>query len=332
MPPGAVPILVFNTLSWERSGLAEVKVEMPAASDGISILDANNHVLPSEVLSSDSSTNTYHVLVDVKDIPSVGCEVVHAAPGTRAFASELEANGLTMENSFLKVTVDPANGCITSLYDKKDNFESLAAGACGNQLQTFHDRPFDETAWNIDPGTLDASNMTPINEVDSVKMVEQNPLRDVIRITRTWQKSKFQQDIILYENADQVVVDNNVDWHESLVLLKAAFPLASSSMATYEIPYGTIEGPTTHNDSCDAAKFEVPAIRWADLGDGQHGFSLINEAKYGYDCKDNLLRLTLLCSAIFPDPTADRGHQHFTRMRRWERPLHNFLLLLSFRL
>ena len=310
---GAVPILVFNTLSWERTGVASVSVEMPAASDGISILDANNHVLPSEVISSDSATNTYHVLVDVKDVPSVGYEVVHAVPGKRPFSSDLKADGLTMENSFLKVTVDPSNGCITSLYDKKDSFESLAPGACGNQLQTFHDHSYVETAWNIDPGTLDASNMTPINEVDSVKMVEQTPLRDVIRITRTWQSSKFQQDIILYENSDQVVVDNNVDWHETWVLLKAAFPLAASSkMATYEIPYGNIQRPTTRDNDWDAAKFEVSAIRWADLGDGQHGFSLINEAKYGYDCKDNLLRLTLLRSTTDPDPNADRGHQHFS--------------------
>ena len=83
-------------------------------------------------------------------------------------------------------------------------------------------------------------------------------------------------------------------------------------MATYEIPYGTIERPTTRESSWDAAKFEVSAIRWADLGDGQHGFSLINEAKYGYDCKDNVLRLTLLRSPTDPDPVADRGHQHFS--------------------
>jgi alpha-mannosidase len=310
---GAVPILVFNTLSWQRSGLAEVTVEMPSASDGISILDANNHVLPSEILSSDSATNTYHVLVDVKDVPSIGYEVVHVLPGKRPFESDLKANGLTMENSFLKVTIDPTTGCITSFFDKKSNFESLAAGACGNQLQTFHDHSYVETAWNIDPGTLNASNMTPISEVDSVKMVDQTPLRAVIRVTRTWQNSKFQQDIILYADSDQVVVDNDVDWHETYVLLKAAFPLAASSkMATYEIPYGTIERPTTRDNSWDAAKFEVSAIRWADLGDGQHGFSLINEAKYGYDCKDNVLRLTLLRSSTDPDPNADRGHQHFS--------------------
>jgi len=155
--------------------------------------------------------------------------------------------------------------------------------------------------------------MTPIEKVDSVELVEKGPMRAVIRVTRTWQSSKFVQDIQLYASTDTVDVINDIDWHETHVLLKAAFPLAASSpMATYEIPYGTIERPTTRNNTWEQARFEVPAMRWADLGDGQHGFSLLNEAKYAYDTKDNVLRLTLLRSATWPDPDADLGHQHFS--------------------
>jgi alpha-mannosidase len=308
---GEVPILVFNPLAWERSGLVHVDVEMPSASAGVTILDKSNHVVPSQILSSDSATNTFHLLVDAKSIPSLGYDVLHAVPGKKPFTSDLKISGLTLENSFLKVTVDPSNGCITSLYDKKSNFESLAAGACGNQLQAFKDHSYVETAWNIDPGTFDHAIL--ISQVDSVKLVEQTPLRAVIRVSRTWQSSKFVQDITLYADSDKVEVVNDIDWHETYILLKAAFPLATSNkMATYEIPYGTIQRPTTRDSGWDAAKFEVSAIRWADLGDGQHGFSLINEAKYGYDCKDNVLRLTLLRSPTDPDPVADRGHQHFS--------------------
>jgi alpha-mannosidase len=82
-------------------------------------------------------------------------------------------------------------------------------------------------------------------------------------------------------------------------------------MATYEIPYGSIQRATTRNNSWEQAQFEVPAQCWADLSDTQHGFSLLNESKYGYDDKDNVLRLTLLRSPTWPDPDADRGHQHF---------------------
>jgi len=108
-------------------------------------------------------------------------------------------------------------------------------------------------------------------------------------------------------------VTNDFDWRERHILLKAAFPLAASGpFATYEIPYGTIERPTTRNNNVEKAKFEVPALRWADLGDGQHGMSLINESKYGYDAAGNVLRLSLLRAPTEPDPEADQGHHHFS--------------------
>ena len=312
VPAGSVPVIVLNPLAWERSGVAEAKVEMPAAApEGISIVDAKGRVLPSQIVESDNKTNTYHLLFRAEGVPSLGYEVLHAVPGKRAAVSDVKANGLTIENSALRVTVDPQSGCITSLYDKKASFETITSGGCGNQLQAFKDTPKEYDAWNIDPGTLDIPP-TLLDKADSVTLTEHGPLRATIRVTRTWQSSKFVQDITLYTGADHVVVTNDFDWHERHILLKAAFPLAASGpFATYEIPYGTIERPTTRNNSVEKAKFEVPALRWVDLGDGKHGMSLINADKYGYDAVGNLLRLSLLRGPTWPDPEADQGHHHF---------------------
>ncbi len=309
---GEVPVLVFNPLAWQRSGLATVDVEMPTATpNGVSVLDAQNHVLPSEVISSNGKTNSYRLRVEAKDVPSLGYSLLHVVPDTRPFASDLKASGTTIENAALKVVVDPHTGCITSLYDKKASFETLAPGACGNELVAFKDTPKEYDAWNIDADFDQV--FTNLDKADSVELLEKGPMKAVIRVTRSWQSSKFVQDITLYDDVDRVDVVNDIDWHETHILLKAAFPLAaSSSKATYEIPYGSIQRPTTRNNSWEDAKFEVPALRWADLGDGQHGFSLINESKYGYDAKGNVLRLSLLRSPVWPDPDADRGHHHFT--------------------
>jgi hypothetical protein len=93
---------------------------------------------------------------------------------------------------------------------------------------------------------------------------------------------------------------------------KAAFPLAAFSPETrYEIPYGTITRPTTRNNGWESARFDMPALRWADLGDGRPGFSLVNESKYGYAANGNTLRLTLLRPPKSPDPEADQRHHHF---------------------
>jgi len=307
-----VPVLVMNPLAWERSGAVTVDVQLPAAAAaGVSVLDAANRVVPSQIIETDLRTNTYKLQIAADKVPSLGYKVLHVVSGTRPVASDLKSDGLTLENSALKVTVDKTTGCITSLYNKQTKFETLAAGACGNQLQTFKDLPKDYDAWNIDYGTLD--QFTAIDKADSVELVEKGPMRAAIRVTRNWQSSKFVQDITLDAGSDQVNVVNDIDWHETHVLLKAAFPLAATSnKATYEVPYGAIQRPTTRNNSWEKAQFEVPALRWADLGDGQHGFSLLNNSKYGYDDKDNVLRISLLRSPTWPDPDADRGHHHFT--------------------
>ncbi|WP_158822129.1 glycoside hydrolase family 38 C-terminal domain-containing protein [Granulicella sp. S156] len=308
--PGSVQLLIVNPLGWERSGMIEADVQMPTAAAGLSVLDSTGHVLPSEILSSDKATNTFHLLIAAKGIPSLGYEVVRVVPNQRSFASDLKASETTIENSALKVTVDSKTGCITSLYDKKAQFETLTQNSCGNELIAFTDKPKMFDAWNIDADFEKSS--TKLDKADSVQLVESGPLRAVIRVTHSWQSSKFVQDIVLYSGTDEVNVVNDIDWHETHVLLKAAFDLAASSpFATYEIPYGTIQRPTTRNNSWEDAKFEVPAIRWADLGDGQHGLSLINESKYGYDAAGHTLRISLLRSPTDPDPDADRGHHHF---------------------
>ena len=309
---GSVPVIVFNPLGWKRSGTLNVSVEMPSAAPaGVSVLDAHNRVVPSEVVSTDKQTNTFHLLVQASDVPSLGYQVLHVVTGKKPFATDLKANGMTLENAKLKVTVDPHTGCITSLYNKAANFEALAPHSCGNQLIAFEDKPKAFDAWNLNPEY--EKTFTNLDMADSVKLVENGPLRAVIRVSRTWQSSHFVQDITLYRGADEVDVTNDIDWHETHVLLKASFPLAASSgMATYEIPYGTIQRPTTRNNSWEKAKFEVPALRWADLGDEQHGFSLINESKYGYNTVGNVMRLSLLRATVSPDPNADRGHHHFS--------------------
>jgi len=307
-----VPIVVVNPLAWSRTDLATIDVQMPSPpKTTLSLLDSQGKSLLFQKIGGNSSTNTYHLLAEVKDVPSLGYEVLHVIDRASPAATDLKVSGLTLENSVLRVVLDPTTGCITSIFDKSTKFESITPGGCGNQLQAFRDTPKNYDAWNIDSNFED--HVTTLDKADSVSLIEKGPVRATVRITRTWQDSKFVQDISLYAHLDRIDIANKIDWHETHVLLKAAFPLAASApFATYEIPYGTIERPTTRNNSWEAAKFEVPALRWADLGDGAHGFSLINESKYGYDAKGNVLRLSLLRSPTWPDPEADRGHHEFS--------------------
>ena len=317
--PGAVAIVVFNPLGWKRSGVVTVKVQLPQPSPaGIHVEDSTSGKPEgSQLVRFDKQTGVVEARIFVRDVPAMGYKVYRVSsessgsPVAHATQMHDTTGSLVLENANLRIAVDKRTGCITSLFDKRSNFESLAPGACGNQLQFFKDTPKEYDAWNIDPGTLDVSPAV-IDHADSVVFSGNQTPEPEIRVTRHWQSSKFVQTINLASEADQVDIDNQIDWHEAHVLLKTAFPLAATSnFATYEIPYGTIERPTTRNNSWEKAQFEVPAMRWADLGDGKHGLSVINDTKYGYDAVGNMLRLTLLRSPKWPDPDADMGHQHF---------------------
>ena len=308
-----IPVVVYNPLGWERSGEVTVDAQLPpAAEHGVKIVDAADSGHPRFPIRSsvDEKTGVAHLTFFASSVPALGYKVVRIVPGSESAAGETassSAGSLELHNDKLTVVVDKKTGCITSL--KHAGVETLAAGACGNQLQAFKDTPKQYDAWNVDPGTLDVPP-TLLDTADSVELVNEKTLRPGIRVTRAWQNSKFVQTLSL--KGDQVDIENDFDWHERHIFLKAAFPLAASSgFATYEIPYGSIERPTTRNNSWEKAQFEVPAMRWADLGDGKQGLSVLNQGKYGYDAVGNLLRLSLLRGPTWPDPEADQGHHHF---------------------
>jgi alpha-mannosidase len=316
-----VPILVTNTQAWPRSETISITAQLTNPADDVYIATSKSD-LATQILSHDKATNTFQLLVRTSEIPALGYStlaVVDAKDHPRrppagsddsAVRLSETTNDFTLSNGIISIRIDKKTGCITSLDNANNGTHYLAPNACGNQLQTFKDTPKQYDAWNIDPGTLD--HMTPITALDSVTVLTKGALRNTIRVTRTWQSSHFTQDISLDAGADIVIIDNDIDWHETHILLKAAFPLAATGpKATYEIPYGSIERTTTRNNSWEKAKFEVPAQRWADLGDASHGLSLLNDVKFGYDAEGNTLRLTLLRSATWPDEVADKGRQQF---------------------
>jgi alpha-mannosidase len=306
------PVLIYNPLGWERSGDVAVKVQVDPSHATELVAEVDGKPVLPLASSVDHKTGLTELSFHVSGVPALGYKLVKIVPGKipsavqGANASE-SGDSITLTSEKLRVTVNKQTGCITSL--EESGVEALASGACGNELQAFKDTPKDYDAWNIDPGTLDVPP-TLLDKADSVELVNPKAPHPAIRVVRSWQNSKFVQTISI--TSDQVDVDNDIDWHEAHVLLKAAFPLAvQSDHATYEIPYGTIERTTKRTNSWEKAQFEVPAQQWADLGDGQHGLSLINESKFGYDAVGNVLRLTLLRSPKWPDPDADMGHHHF---------------------
>jgi alpha-mannosidase len=330
----AVPVVIFNSLSWPRTEVVEAEVQLPGPTKEIEVVDADGQRIDHQLLAIDRTTHRARVLV-LADPPALGyktyfvhsaaeaadSQTTHSKRASQSVTVSENGAGVAMQNAFVRVTLDPKTGCITSLFDLRNQTEALApaetdsggpkTSVCGNLLQTFVDKPKRWDAWNIDADF--EKQYWDLDKADELKLIERGPLRAVIRVKKHFQNSTFVQDITMYAGVPRVDVKMQVDWHEKHILLKVAFPLsAHSDKATFEIPYGSIERPTTRNTPAEQAKFEVPAQRWADISDAKHGFSLLNDSKYGYDAKGNVLRLSLLRSPEWPDPHADEGHHEFT--------------------
>ena len=319
--PG-VPVVIFNSLSWPRNEVTEITAQLPSARGQVEVVDGSGKPVASQLLSVDKETHRARLLVQA-NVLSLGYKTyyVRAAQKATTVTSSVRGSAATLENELVRVKVDSTTGCMTSFFDKQSNSETLAFAetdsggprdsVCGNLLQAFRDKPKQWDAWNIDADF--EKERWDLTKADEVSLLESGPLRSIIRVKKHFQNSTFVQDIILAAGSARVVVRMNADWHEKHVLLKVAFPVnAHSEKATFEIPYGSIERPTTRNTPAEQAQFEVPALQWADLSDAHHGLSLLNDCKYGYDAKGNVLRLSLLRSPEWPDPHADEGQHEFT--------------------
>ncbi len=307
------PVIVFNPLSWERTNV--VTLQLPEADNNeYSVFEVGGKEISSQTIRKDK----YHreILFKAENIPSLGYKTYELRKHKSSMTGKnLKISKTSLENEFFNINIDPVTGWVKSIIDKRSGREILSGD--GNELQMLEDKPSAWDAWNI--GLTGVKFPTTLRKIE---VVENGPVRAMVRITRDYltpgmkkeaptqdyPTTFFTQDISLCDGIDYIDFKTDVDWWEDKTMLKVAFPVSvSNPVATYEIPYGTIQRSTQWKDSWDSAKVEVPAQRWADLSQNDYGVSLLNASKYGYDIKGNVMRLSLLRSPKWPDPTADRG-------------------------
>ncbi|HEX9614996.1 MAG TPA: glycoside hydrolase family 38 C-terminal domain-containing protein, partial [Bacteroidota bacterium] len=323
------PLMVFNPLGWVRTDI--VRFDLPFAdSSAYSVTDDRGNDVPSQIVKM--GTDERRIIFRADDVPSLGYKTYALVKKpAKAVRSSLAVNEGLLENEVFRVTVDPKTGWIAGVTDKRSGKAVLAGPA--NRLQILEDKPSAWDAWNIGlTGVEFPSRFTDL------ELTQQGPVMVAVRARRDYRKpgteasyptkdfptSFFSQEIRLYGGMNRIEFKTDVDWWEEKTMLKVAFPLAvSDTSATYEIPYGSIRRTTQNRNSWDSARFEVSAQRWADLSQNDYGVSLLNRSKYGYDIKGSLMRLSLLRSPKWPDPTADRGKHSieyalYPHEGRWE--------------
>ncbi len=239
-------------------------------------------------------------------VPALGAAAV-AVPAS--VEPVRDGDGWRLENELLRVRID-GRGLISSVYDLAAGREALAPGSVGNLLQLHPDTPVLFDAWDID--SYYRNTHTDLVDAESVEAVDGG-----VRVVRRFGDSTISQVLALPSAGKRLDIDTDVDWHESEKLLKAGFDLdVTTERSAAEIQFGHVYRPTHRNTSWDAAKFEICAHRWVQVGEPGYGVAVVNDSTYGHDVtrrprdgggSTTLVRLSLLRAPRSPDPVADQG-------------------------
>lgn len=224
-----------------------------------------------------------------------------------------------MENGNIKATFN--GGHLLSLYDKANKREVISKGSIGNRLIMYDDQPLYWDAWDVEIYHLEKPEYL---EEGKITVLEDGPLMVSVLVENklgasSWIKRKISlaatSSLSSSKNnyiPGEIVVDCEVEWHESRRFLKVEFPVSvQCDTASYECQFGIVKRPTHFNTTWDKARFEVVCQKWADLSENGYGISILNDSKHGFATQGSTMRLSLLRSPKAPDGNADMGNHHF---------------------
>ena len=155
-------VTVFNALSWPRTDIAHVDVELPADGSGIDLVDDSGTSLSLLVQAvardNDDGTPTGATIAFLaRDVPAVGYRTYRVVPSSRPLddAGWRPADATTIENRAFAVSDPDRGGAVTSLIDKRTSKQLVQAGEVANELRVYREYPnhplFAEGPWHLTP-------------------------------------------------------------------------------------------------------------------------------------------------------------------------------------
>jgi alpha-mannosidase len=274
---GMRPVVVFNPHPWPLRTDVELEFNW-LKEDGVRLVDDEDAavcVQTTQPLTTMSSSRGR--LVFPVDVPALGYRTYRIYDGDSGGAG-LRASDAMLENEHVSLTIAASTGRIASLNDVAG--DGKHAVVVNDVSDTWG---HDVVAYDDEEGEF---------EVTSVRVIEQGPVRGIIRVESTYGASKLREDYVLSAGKRYVDVRVALDWHEPMKLLKLRYPTSiDAARATYETPYGHIERATNGH--------EEPGQSWVDVSGDGRGLAVLNDAKYGYDVRGGDIGISAVRSPVW---------------------------------
>lgn len=318
-------ILPGSSIAWVH---ADAEAEHARIADRLEALiaDALADLAPGPLAVASARSRPSREVVVAPERPAGQGPVQRLRDGALAFVAAVPAHGVvraaaldrgdavvvtdrSLANRHLAVAWDDT-GALVSIRSLDHDRELLRPGRTV-ALELAPDHPVEYDAWDLESWTRPLGRQ--LTESDAIEVLERGPLLGAVRVTRTVGPSAFATTYRLAAGSARLDVVVDVDWHHDEHLLSLAVPLdVHTDEAVCDIQLGHVRRPTHASSSWDAAKFEVCAHRFVDLAEPSFGVAVLNDGRYGHALQGDAVRVSLLRSAKYPDPTADHGRHQVT--------------------
>ncbi|EAR02398.1 alpha-mannosidase [Maribacter sp. HTCC2170] len=242
------PIVLFNSLSWERTDPVTTTVQIPQGeTKNVGVLNAKKKIVASQISNAayykDGSLKSADITFIAENIPSIGYATYYLA--NKKNTVEDKANNVSTsayENPFYKITFE--KGGIEQVYDKEFKKELLEADNLrGGEIFTLQ---------SVGNGAGEFGDVQQVSMVDFDKMSLHNPEWEVLengpvftkyRLEQEIKHAIVRQDVILYHNLKRIYFNTELrNWSGELYReFRTAFPInMDSPEIAHEVPFGSV--------------------------------------------------------------------------------------------
>jgi len=244
-----IPVILFNSLSWERTDPVSVKLNFPRGkAQGLGVITSDKKEVPvqfAEVTKhSDGSIKHAELVFVAENIPSMGYSTYYVKPQMKSNAIQ-NASGFesTYENDFYKVTF--AQGGIEQVYDKElgRNLFSTKQFKVG-EIYTLQS----EGNGAGEFGDVQQPFMKDFDQVSihgaSWEVVASGDVYTTYKLVQDIKHARVVQEVTLYHKLKRIRFENKLEnWDGTMYReFRTAYPVAiKNSTVRHEVPFGTVE-------------------------------------------------------------------------------------------
>ncbi len=246
-PAKGIPVVVFNSLSWQRNDPVSFKMGFDEGTAfNITLKDASGKDVPVQITGSsrykDNSLKKVEAVFIAEEVPSIGYKTYFVQPDEFR-PMQVKDPGNTIETPFYRLEI--AGGGIKSIFDKELNTELLKTGKIsGGDVFTLRS----EGNGAGEFADIQKTEMTGFDIVSAHspvwKVVEDGPVYTAYKIRQPVRNAIVENTIKIYKSIKKIDFDVALLNWEGVLYREFRFILPvnmSNGQVSYEVPFGVAE-------------------------------------------------------------------------------------------